>query len=168
MRVDDGWSDERETVSLQRYEGVPSEPQRPNEARAWKRFVTWALPWLRRKRELADDYLEAEVFEKKAAALNKVAEAELNFANARKVAAETAEITARLDESKAKHLRAESLVEGEINLELLEAMKQEIDRKLEILRLQHGGSVRLLDAAEDAPASADATPSAASVTRENP
>lgn len=138
-----GWSEDQEVVALQRYEGLPNERERPGEKTAWKKFVTWMLPWLRRKRELADEYLEAEVLDKKANALAKLAEAELKFAEARRTAAETAEIAARLDEMKSKQyttLSAETEGTG-FNLEQLEAVRDELERKLAVLKTLHGGSI---------------------------
>lgn len=140
--------DEHEVTSLQKYEGRPHQPNRSGEKSAWNRFVTWVLPWLRRKRELADDFLEAEVLNKKADALTKIADAELKFAEARKTAAETAEIAARLEEAKFRHLGevlGPDLERIGLPLAELESMRDEIDQKLEVLRAVYGGNVRLLE-----------------------
>lgn len=137
------WSEDEEVGALQRYEGLPIKLERSGEKTAWKKFLTWMLPWLRRKRELADEYLEAEVLDKKATALAKLAEAELKFAEARRTAAETAEIAAKLDEMKSKQYTIAS-AEAErtgLNLEQLEALRDELERKLAVLRTLHGGSI---------------------------
>jgi hypothetical protein len=93
-----GQTQEQEAVAI--YKGLPHKPDSVREKTRWEKFVIWLLPWLERKRQLGDDYLEAEVLSKQAEAMTQFADAQLKLAKAGKVAAETAEIAARLDESK--------------------------------------------------------------------
>src|SRR5687767_1393373 len=61
-------------TTMSRFRGLPSQFG-AGELTSWRRFLQWLAPWLRRKRELADELLEAEVAKRSAEADRITAEA---------------------------------------------------------------------------------------------
>ena len=43
------------------YEGQPLLPDRSDEDSKWKKFLRWAVPWLRKKAIISDQFIEAEL-----------------------------------------------------------------------------------------------------------
>jgi hypothetical protein len=119
------------------YSGSPKQLEALNEPNKWKRFVDFMTPWLRRKRELGDEFLEAKVLQERATAMKTLTEAAKNLAEAKKIAVETAEIASRLDEDNAKRPKkvvSESLSAVELEEELADDLGT-LEAKLKSARL---------------------------------
>lgn len=96
---------EETEASVVVYRGTPKNKGQGGELSAWRTFCEWFCPWLNKKRQLGDDYLEAKVLNELASAMVKLSETKERLAIARKTAAETAEIASRLDVEKLAKLR---------------------------------------------------------------
>ena len=142
------------------YEGAPRRPDAPRERGSWRRFVDLITPWLKRKRELGDDYLEATVLEKRANAIKTLAEAEAKHAEALRTAAETAELAGRLEEKKLHNASVVSAIKkgGHLSDEIA-AQMSELEDKLQMARLKYGVRILQLPATEQS--GTDIEPSAA-------
>lgn len=136
------------------YKGLPSLPDAPNEDSKWQKFYKWLCPWLRRKRELGDEFLEAEVLNRKADAMVKIAEARKTHAEAEKIAKETAEIAARMEAEKLK------VLSSQVRVDIQTARPQDLDpalaselealeEKIKSAKLRYG--VRILEAKKEPP-----------------
>ena len=71
-----------------RFRGVPRQTQ-PDAPSKWQQFVRRFLPWLERKKEQGEQYLQAKIARENADAVKTYAEAQVQFAEAEKVKAET-------------------------------------------------------------------------------
>lgn len=119
------------------YKGSPKKLEAPKEVDKWKRFVDFMTPWLRRKRELGDEFLEAKVLQERATAMKTLTEAAKTLAEAKKIAVETAELASQLDEQNAKRVRevtSESVSAVELERELAADLAN-LDAKLKDARL---------------------------------
>jgi hypothetical protein len=118
------FAEEPEQQTVIGYKGSPKQLQAQNEPNKWKRFVDFITPWLRRKRELGDEFLEAKVMQERATAIRTLTEAAKNIAETKKIAAETAEMASKLDEKNAKKISEivvdESLSAADLEQELAE------------------------------------------------
>ena len=121
------------------YEGGPRRPRNPGEDGRWRQFLNWISPWLTRKRQLGDEFLETQVLQKRADVLKTLAEAEVKHQKARRLAAETAEIAARQENSRwesASRIHVASS-DGSLSQEI-EAELSELEDKLRVARLKYG------------------------------
>ena len=48
---------DEEYGALHEYSGIPNKPEKQEEKGRWRRFLGWALPWLKRKQILAEALL---------------------------------------------------------------------------------------------------------------
>ncbi len=78
-------------ATIVKVEGRPNSPKQPGEQARWKGFKAWLFPYLKKSKELAAAYSQAEVTKKEN--------------EARKIAEEAAEIAARKDVTKQKEVQ---------------------------------------------------------------
>ena len=101
-------NDKKESETIVHFQGRPKKSNKKEFSR-WRRFIETIMPYLKRKRELADDYLiakvdvvKAEAFKKKSEGINEQSQAMLNIANARKIEAETEKLIYEKESYKSK------------------------------------------------------------------
>ncbi|MES2702661.1 MAG: hypothetical protein V4649_08485 [Bacteroidota bacterium] len=80
----------REEVEIQLYSGVPNKIN-THEKSKWAKFLATILPWLDEKRQIADRFLLAKVRQQEAQTLNILADANLKFEKAKRIAIEAKE-----------------------------------------------------------------------------
>lgn len=70
-----GYDGPEEGTALARYRGVPNPPHTREEKTRWRRFLEWAMPWLRQKWFMGEALLEARLAQEIATARRMTAEA---------------------------------------------------------------------------------------------
>jgi hypothetical protein len=131
-----GFGEAREETGIVHYRGIPNEPNAAGEKGKWRRFLEWAMPWLRQKWELGEAVVAAK-------AAQEVAKARHMMADARKAELETLDLARRMEREK---LAVLSSVPAEP--EDLESEMRSLLAKLEMLGWKHGTRVQVSQAAE--------------------
>ena len=128
------------------YKGIPNHADSWHERTLWTRFRIVFAKAVKPLCDLAGSILKVELENRAATVNKKQSEAALNMAQAKKLAAETAEIAARLDQTNAKTTKAIHNVETMSIEELRAALGDEFAEwlaKAERLRLLYGTEIKL-------------------------
>jgi hypothetical protein len=91
-------------TALTSYRGIPNRPEAEGERSRWRRFLEWALPWLKHKWALGEALMEAKVRQE-------MAQARIMEAQAEQEALKVVEIAARLEEEKVERAEVEVIPE---------------------------------------------------------
>lgn len=144
-----------EDSNITGYLGSPNE-RNNQENSSWKKFLLWAVPWLKKKALIADQALEAELVLKIALAEKTKAEVEKTRAETEKTKAETektrteavqiqfqiAKQALELEEKKIDLIKKEMGIDKDddlnLNLEQIQILKSSIEEKLSTLSVMHG------------------------------
>lgn len=129
MNIDE--SDGQRGVSINQYLGVPNEPDAQGEKGRWRRFLEWAMPWLKQKWGLGEAVVAAK-------AAQEVAKARLMMAEARKAELETLALARKIEEEKLAAIPSAVAEPADLTNE----MRAVIDR-LEVLAWKHGTRVEV-------------------------
>lgn len=129
--------DETRISQIQKYNGFPKELT-DKEISLWKKFLRSVLPWVTKKWELGNAYLEAKVV-KEINEANKIkAETELLQIQAETEARNIIDITNYQEEVAAKEIKAKPLADEEI-----EANIKEIIEKMKLMYLKYGFKISI-------------------------
>lgn len=116
-------SEDADISEIQIYSGLP---RKRDSKSAWENFRNWFLPWLNRKRELGEEFLEAEVRKRHAEAAKLESETLVNISKARHIAS----LTASIEEEKMSRLKTADLnVHASVVLHNLEQKLNELKEK---------------------------------------
>jgi hypothetical protein len=77
------------------YRGVPDTPTVPGESSRWRKFLEWAMPWLKHKWDLGDRVISARAAQEVAKAAQEQAKARQMMAEARQAEVKVAQDTLR-------------------------------------------------------------------------
>lgn len=121
-----GYDEDREETGIVQYRGIPNEPNAPGEKGRWRRFLEWAMPWLKQKWELGEAVVAAK-------AAQEVAKARYMMADARKAELETLALAREMEAEKLAVLPSVSAEPAELEDEMRALLA-----KLELLGWKHG------------------------------
>lgn len=129
----------------QHYKGMPHD-QTEAEKSLWRKFLENLFPWMKKKWELGDQYLEARVRKEQAIASSYAADTKLKLAQEEKVKLEAQKEALQIAEQAAK-LEQQKLKQGTVDKQLSEeellAEITKLAELLHILKLKYGLEMRL-------------------------
>jgi hypothetical protein len=135
-----GYADGEGRAVLTEFRGVPNVPHGPGEKGRWRRFLEWAMPWLKQKWEMGEAVLAARVAQEQAKAKQMSAEAKQAEVKVAQDIIQTIAMARELEQEKLVDLDA-TVVPPE---ELRSAMES-ILAKLELLEWKHGARFHFSD-----------------------
>lgn len=124
---------------IQQYEGTPIK-QDDKERSRWQKFLQFFLPWITRKWELGNAYLEAKVAKEQNEADKIMAETLLLQIQAEKEIQDIIDITGYVDAANAESIELEKPAPQEE----LEADLQALEEKIKLMNLKYGFKISIL------------------------
>jgi hypothetical protein len=141
-----GYEEVREPTAVAMYSGVPNESHSAAEKGRWRRFLEWAMPWLKQKWEMGEEVLAARLAQEKAKARQMDAEASQAEVKVAQDMLRTIQMARELEQQKLADVPAFQATQAE-----LEEGLRAILAKVAVLRWQHGTRIEFRQSSEDEP-----------------
>ena len=132
---------------LVEYTGQPNNPNLPEEPTKWRRFLDYFIPWVGKKWDRANEFADSRLEQAKI-------ENELKKQELEKIKQEAEKLALEKEREKLKYIKEKIEVEREIQkhqqsdiidieAKIIEELKQELEDKIKLLRLNGGDLLKV-------------------------